>query len=286
MKALSIARTVAALAASKVSLERFLSGEALREPSLPFISIPTTCRDHFMSHPRYVLTDGFRQRPVVVQVPLENNRLVVLDPKISTSLSPKYYNVVLLDVLLGAIEAHLCSQANFHSDLLALKAIETIGQAYAEVAFNPKDIRPRVRTSEACMLAAMAIGTTSLGLGGAISFAVNSRYNIPKSWVSTAVLPFLLDLHAMHQPARVAAIARALGEEIESYTSEEAAQRASKAVRRIIGKFELPSRLRDFNVSIDMLPEIAEIASELEYARLVPFAVGHQMIYDLVKQAF
>ena len=136
------------------------------------------------------------------------------------------------------------------------------------------------------MLAGMAVATTSLGLGAAISFAVNSRYNIPKSWAATAVLPFLLDLHAQHQAQRVANIARALGEDIDSFTSEEAAQRASKAVRRIIGKFELPSRLRDFNVSIDMLQEIAAIASELEYSRNVPFAVGHQAMYDLVKQAF
>jgi alcohol dehydrogenase len=286
MKAISIARTVAALAPSRVGLERFLAGEQPREAGLPFISVPTTCRDHFMTQPNYVMTDGFRQRPVVVRTPLYNNRLVVLDPKISMSLSPKYYNVVLLDVLLAAIEAYTSAGANFHSDMLSMRAIETIGQCYSEVAFNPKDIRPRVRASEACLLTSQALSTTSLGIGAAISFAVNSRYNIPKSWAATAVLPFLLDLHAIHQPARVASIARALGEEIDAYTSEEAALRASKAVRRIVAKFELPSRLRDFNVSIDMLPEIAEIAAELEYSRSVPFTASHQAIYDLVKQAY
>lgn len=286
MRTLAIARTVSAIAPSATSLERFLAGESVRGPAIPLISVPSTCRDHFMARPHYVMTDGFGRRPVVVSSPVENIRLVVLDPKVSTGLSPKYYSVVVMDVLAAAIEAYLSSQSNFYSDILALQAIDNIAHAYMELAHNPKDIRPRLKLAEACLLTGLAMTGSNLGLGGAVSFAVNSRFNIPKAWASTALLPFLLDLHAANQPQRVANVAKALGEEIDSFTSEEAALRASKAVRRIVAKLELPSRLRDFNLSMDMLPEIADIAAEMEFARAVPFAVSHPTVYDLVKQAF
>lgn len=286
MKTLAIARTVAYVAPSRLSLERFLAGEASKDNALPFISIPTTCRDHFMARQEFIMTDGFSQRPVLVRTPVDNTRLVVLDPKISTSLSPKYYSVIIIDVLMAAIEAYTSTQANFYSDILALQAIENIAQAYMELAYNPRDIRPRLKMSEACMLTGLALTSSNLGIGASVSFAVNSRFNIPKAWVATAILPFLLDLHASNQPQRVVNISRALGEDIESFTSEEASMRASRSVRRIIAKLELPSRLRDFNLSLDMLPEIVDIASEMDFSHFVPFSVSHQMIYDLVKQAF
>lgn len=286
MKALTMGRTLACLAEGKVSLERYLAGEELTGPGLPFISIPSTCRDHFLAQNSFVMTDHYRQRPVLLASPDAMIRYVILDPKISTALSAKYYSVVVMDVLLAAAEAYLSNHANFLADTQALGALDKISGAYLDLAHSPKDIRPRIKMAEAGLLSGLALGISSQGIGGAISYAANSRFGIPKSWAATALLPHILDLHAGHQPARVAAIAQALGEDTETLSPEDGAAKASRAVRRIIARLDLPSRLRDFNFSVDMVPELAEIALELPFLRHVPFAVNHQLLYDLIKQAF
>ncbi len=286
IKALTVARTIASIAPSNLSIERFFAGEVPGDKTLPFIAIPGTCRDHFLAQSSYVMTDNFRRKPVVLRSPAKMERVTILDPKVSTSLSPKYYAVVMMDVFLAAIEAFTSSQANFLSDGFALRSIEILSQAMIEFSQSPKDIRPRLKAAEAGLLSSLALSTSTQGIGGALSYAINSRYAVPKSWVATALVPLVLDLHGNHQPNRVAALAKAMGEDVDNLSPEDASLLASKVARRIVARLDLPSRLRDFHLSLEMVPEICELALDLPFIRSVPFSVNQQVVSDLVRQAF
>lgn len=285
-KALSTARMLSALHDGKTSLERHMAGEMPAGPSLPLICIPSTCRDHYLFRNDYVVNDQYARKPVVLASPDCQSRHVIMDPRISISLSHKYFSVAVMDILLASAEAYLSSDACFLSDTHALDSIRRIAENHADLAHNPRDIRPRVAIAEASLLSALATGTSGQGPGGAIACAANARFGVPRSWVATALLPHVLDLHAGPQPERVAAIARALGEDTDNVSAEDAAMRASRSVRRIIARLDIPGRLRDFNLSVDMVPELAELALELPFSRKIPFTISHQSVYDLLKQAF
>jgi len=286
MNALSIARIVAILAGGKVSFERYVKGNMPDGASLPLISIPSSCKDHFMAQEQFIITDQYLQRPVVLHTPPSMERYEILDPRIGTGVSQKNYSMTMMDVLLAAVESYLSSSSNFLSEGQSLGAVERIAQVSLDFAGNSNDIRPRIKASEAGLLSALALSSSDQGLGGALSYAANSRFAVPKSWIATALLPYILDLHLSHQVNKVARLATVLGEDTDSMSPEDAASKASKSVRRLISRLGIPNRLRDFNLTTDMLSEIADIALTLDFVRFVPFTVTNQLLFDLLKQAY
>ena len=64
------------------------------------------------------------------------------------------------------------------------------------------------------------------------------------------------------------------------------AYRASEAVRRIIGRSELPGRLREMDLAIDDLVDVSDTASSLEMSASAPAPHTASDLYDLIKQAF
>ncbi|MFW5776821.1 MAG: hypothetical protein ACOCZB_05985, partial [Spirochaetota bacterium] len=66
----------------------------------------------------------------------------------------------------------------------------------------------------------------------------------------------------------------------------DAAYQASAAVRRIIGLLELPGRLREMDLAIDDLVDVAEIAAGLDMSASAPVPHTTSDLYDLIKLAF
>jgi alcohol dehydrogenase len=131
----------------------------------------------------------------------------------------------------------------------------------------------------------VGLSISTQGAGGALVYALNGRFGVPKSWLATALLPHVLDYHAGVRPEKVAKIARALGEDIPGISNQDDANQASTVTRRLIGKLSLPARLQDFDLSLDDMVEVAEIAAGLEMVGFAPVAFSQQDLYDLLKQA-
>jgi alcohol dehydrogenase len=285
MRVLAAARAAAVAAPPRNSLYRLLEGEKSGAPPLPFIEVPTSFRDHFMFKNRFVITEteSRRARPIVTENAVA--KAVLFDPKLSMSVPTKYAASTMMDILLASVEGYLSTKSAFLSDTLFLRAIDTVKEAVDDILRSGDTAGPRERASEAGLLAAVGLSISSQGAGGALAYALNSRFGVPKSWVATALLPHVLDYHAGVRPEKVAKIARALGEDIPGISNEDDANQASTVTRRLIGKLALPARLGDFNLSLDDMVEVAEIASGFEMVGYAPVAFSQQDLYDLLKQA-
>jgi alcohol dehydrogenase len=212
-------------------------------------------------------------------------RQVLFDPKLAMSLPPKYAASTMMDILLAAVEGYLSTRSAFLSDTLFLRAIDTVKEAVDDVLRSGDSTGPRERASEAGLLTAVGLSISSQGAGGALVYAMNGRYGVPKSWLATALLPHVLDYHAGVRPEKVAKIARALGEDIPGISNQDDANQASTVTRRLIGKLALPARLQDFDLALDDMVEVAEIAAGFEMVGYAPVAFSRQDLYDLLKQA-
>jgi alcohol dehydrogenase len=192
----------------------------------------------------------------------------------------------MMDTLLAAVEGYVSTRSTFFSDTLLLVAIRRLGSALRGITETPNDPKHRITASESGMLASVALAATSQGVGGALSYAINSRYTVPKSWIATVLLPHVMDATVNARPEKLKQIAHALGEEARELKPAEAAYQASAAVRRTIGKLELPGRLRDMDLAIDDLVDVAEVASAMEMSGSTPIPHSPSDLYDLIKLAF
>ena len=286
VKTLSIAKAIAMAATSGADIDDFLSGVQSEKPALPYIEIPTTCRNPFMFLDEYLMVDARDRSGKLGRTQKGITKAVLIDPKLSVNLPAKYTATTIMDTLLGAIEGILSNRANFLSDTFMMKAVEMIGALIKDGFQNADDVRMRMNASAAGLLYGMGLATTKLGIGSALSFAINAKFLAPKSWVSTILLPYVLEFAVNVRGDRIAAIAGLLGEDVSGLPPVEAPARAIEAVRRIIASLNLPTRLREFDLSLDEMVEIAGSARTFDMMNYLPRAVSTEDIYEMIKSAF
>jgi len=188
--------------------------------------------------------------------------------------------------LLGCVEGYLSARANQLSDTFLVRAIEMLGGIVKDGIQNVDDIRLRTTASMAGLLMGLGLSTSRQGIGAALSYAINARFMTPKSWVSTILLPSALEFALNVRGDRIAHIAKLLGEDVSDATSVEAPMRAIEALRRVIGSLGLPTRLREFDLSLDEMLEVAGAARSFDMMNYLPRVVSTEDVYELIKSAF
>jgi len=286
VRTLSIAKCIAMTATAGNDMDDFLSGVQPQNPPLAFIEVPTTCRDPFMFTEEYLMVDGRDRSGRIGRAQKGITRAVLIDPKLSLTLPAKYTATTIMDTLLGCIEGYLSARANLLSDTYFVRAIEMLGIIVKEGIQSVDDIRTRMNASMAGMLMGLGLTTSRQGIGAALSYAINARFMAPKSWVSTILLPAVMEFAVNVRGDRIAHIAKLLGEDVSDATSVEAPMRAIDALRRVISSLALPTRLREFDLSLDEMIEVAGAARSFDMMNYLPRVVSTEDIYELIKSAF
>jgi alcohol dehydrogenase len=287
MRTLSIAKSIAMTAGgAEGEMDDYLSGVQPQHAPLPYIALPTTCRDPFLLTDEYLVCDARDRTARIGRAQKAITKAVIVDPKLSLTLPAKYTATTILDTILAAIEGFLSNRANFLSDTCFTRAIELAAPLAREGSQNVDDLRMRSNASAAGLLVALGLSTSKLGIGSALAYAVNARFLAPKSWVAAILLPYVLEFSLNVRGDRIAAIARLLGEDISDATPVEAPQRAVEAVRRLVSSLNLPSRLREFDTGLDEMIEVAGTARSFDMMNYLPRVVSTEDIYEMIKAAY
>lgn len=287
MRVLSAARIVAAFSSQVVTVREAMAIGASAKP-LAYIEVPSSCRNHLMFKDYCVVTGSSGREPWVVKLPPHMMRLAIFDGKLAAGLSSKAYTAVLIDTILASVEGMLSTRSNVFSDTLLVNAISVLAECVHQVTAAPDDVRPRARAAEASFMSALGLATSMQGAGGAISYAANSYFDIPKSWVGTVLLPYILDYFDSVRPEKSRRIAQALagGDREHDEAIERRNNAASAVSRRLLAKTGLPARLRELDLSLDDLSRVADAASDFETLGFLPVPVGGHELYDILKQAW
>jgi len=286
VRTLSVAKCIAMASPGELEMDEYLSGVQPSGQPLAYISIPTTCRDPFLLVDEYLLTDGRDRSAKIGRTQRRINKAVIVDPKLTITLPPKYTATTLMDTLLVAVEGYLSSRSSFLSDTFFLRACELIGKIIGHLVNQPDDLRVRINASMAGLLASLGLTISKSGVGTALAYAINGSFMVPKSWVSSIMLPHVMEFYSGIASEKLTAVARYLGEDVDDEAPVEGAARAVEAVRRIIGSLGLPTRLRDFDLNLDDMVDIAGIARNFDMMNYLPRSISAEDLYELVKSAY
>jgi alcohol dehydrogenase len=286
MRTLSVGKLIAMVAAGKAEMDDYLSGMLPKPVSLPFVALPTTCRDPFLLTGEYLVTDSRDRSAKLGRVPAGPARAVIIDPRLSATLPPKFTATTLMDTFLAALEGYLSSRNNFLSETFFLPALELIGKTIGPLRDAPDDLRVRMNASTAGLLVALGLTVSRTGVGAALSYAINGRFMVPKSWVASILLPHVMEFYSGVAAEKLARVAAFLGEEVSAAAPVEGAARAVEAVRRVLGSLGLPTRLRDFDLNLDDMVEAASTARGFDMMNYLPRSISSEDLYELLKSAY
>ncbi|OHE77024.1 MAG: alcohol dehydrogenase [Treponema sp. RIFOXYC1_FULL_61_9] len=285
LKTQAIARMAAMLVPGNNDLFSLLDGAEPDSSFLPYLAVPTTGRDPFLFSDRFVTVDPRDRSVKLVKSPPNLCVAAVIDPGLSESLSEKFASTTVFDGFCVAIEAYCSTKANFVSDSLLESAMELYSRIMA--SFTDERVFDVVGGStNAGFLTAFGASLSAPGIGTALSYAINGRFPVAKSWSSTVLLPYVMERLLPARPEKLAKVAALLGEPIEGASVSSAAEMAVEGIRRRMGLLKVPARLKDFGLVLDKLVPVAEAARNLDFVAYSPRPISTEDAYDILKQSY
>jgi len=266
---IDVAKGASAAAQNKMSIREYLGMDKIPEPGLPKILIPTTAGTGSEVSRAIVLIDEKTGAKTAAYSSYLLADIAIVDPLMTLTMPPKVTIDTGMDALVHAIEAYLSVNAHLHTDILALKAINLIGDNLRKVFANPKNIEARYNMCMGSLFAGMSF--TGAGLGGvhALAYPLDSEYHFTHGRSNAVMLPYVMEFNEISSLPKFAIIAKEMGEKLEGLPLREAADKAIISIRKLLKDLAIPERLQDYGVPKEALPNLAK-SGFTSGARLLP----------------
>ena len=285
-KALNLGRTVAAFYNEVHDIYTFVDGASPTTNPLPCICVPTTFRTPFVFSNEVPLTDSRCHQLKLLKVQNNLTKLVIMDPNLMLTLTDNQKATISIDVMNMAIEAYLSQKANFFSDMFVEKGLEIMSYALDGSPSLEITTPEEVLMAQAGIMISMASSSSSLGMGSLLALSIYSRYHKSKSLVASVLLPYALEDTCKYKIARIEKLAHIIRACPEDVTGEDAGKAFVEYIRQKIAMANLPTRLKDLNLTIEQLSLSVEDVGQIDLINNLPKSMTTDDLFDFVKLAY
>lgn len=251
----------------------------------PLITVNTTAGTASEMTSFTIITDTKRHIKMAIVDPRITPDVAVNDPELMVSMPPELTAATGMDALTHAVEAYVSTMATPTTDAAAIKSIELISKYLPEAVAHGEDIRNRDMMAHAEYLAGIAFNNASLGYVHSMAHQLGGFYNLPHGVCNAILLPYVEAYNKQVVPERFADIAKAMGENIEGLSPEQAADRAIEAIRKLASDIGIPSGLKELGAKEEDLELLAEHAMQ-DVCRLTnPRDLSKEDIIEIYRKA-
>ena len=239
-----------------------VGAEIVGVPMLPHVAIPTTsgtgCEVTWgavVKNEADQTKTGFIEFYCVADTAL-------LDPQVTKSMPPRLTASTGMDALTHAIEGYTSPGANPLTDAMNLHAIRLIAKWLPEATHNGDDLDARSYMAFAACVAGVGFFNSMTGGVHACAHALGGIHSVPHGMANTVMLPAIMDFNKEYIAEQLRDVAEAMGAGVKDMSPEEGADAAVVAVTKLIEDIGLPSDLKEWGITEDDLPALAEKAME------------------------
>ncbi len=264
---MDIAKAVAVLATNEGTAGDYQGLNKVPKPGLPKIMVPTTAGTGSEATFTAVLSNKEPKGKAGINSPYLFPELALLDPLLTLSAPPAITASTGMDALTHAIEAYTSLQATVITDTLALQAIELIAHNLCQAVNDGQNPEVRENMLLGSLLAGIGLANAGVGAVHALAYPLGGLYRVPHGVANGLLLPYVIKFNLEKSLEKFARVARAMGEEIENLSLQEAAQRAVEAVNKLSGETKVPRKIKELNAGITEKDFPAMAASAMKVTR-------------------
>lgn len=257
------AKAIAVLATNDGPCSEYFGADRFPHPNLPIVAVPTTAGTGSEVTPYSVLIDGQTHSKRTIAGRSLFPTLALLDPTLTVS-TPRHVTVNTgLDALSQAMEGLVSRRSTPIGDVLALETCRIVREWLPRAADEPTNIEARSQMQYAAMLSGCTIAHSGTTLIHGMGYYFTLEYGVAHGLANAVLLIPVFRYNAFHIPAKIAAIATALGQTADPEPDEAAEKlicglrdlfhnlRLSPGLKNNIGPVEIePNTLRRFAESI------------------------------------
>jgi alcohol dehydrogenase class IV len=181
--ALDAGKAIAALAANPGDIYEYLetigSSKPLREPSLPYIAIPTTAGTGTEVTRNAVLGSKDHQVKVSLRSHFMLPRLAVVDPQLTYDLPANISAFSGMDALSQLIEPFVSIKSNPITNGFCREGIKRVARSLEKACMQGSDIHAREDMSLASLLSGLALANAKLGAVHGFAGPLGGMYDAP-----------------------------------------------------------------------------------------------------------
>ncbi len=199
-------------------LEVIGGGQALTQPPLPYVAIPTTAGTGAEVTRNAVLASPEHRVKVSLRSPLMLPRLAVIDPELTHTLPPAVTASTGLDALTQVIEPYVSNGANPLTDALCREGIHRAARSLRRAYERGDDAEAREDMALASLFGGLALANAKLGAAHGFAGPLGGMFSAPHGAICGRLLPHVMavnvqalqerqpDSRALHRYDRVAQI--------------------------------------------------------------------------------
>jgi len=204
------AKTISVLATNDGAVGQYMGTDAVPEPGVGVIALPTTSGTGSEATRVVVIADSESKLKMSGRSGAYLPSIAILDYRLTMSMPKSLTAATGVDALTHAVEAYVSRRANEFSNLLALSAIEIIWNSIGRAWHNGSDEKARENMLLGSFQAGIAFSNSSVGLVHSMSEPLGACFHVPHGLSNAMLLPAVTRFSANGAPARYAKIARCM----------------------------------------------------------------------------
>ncbi len=251
-KAISITFT------NNVSVSEFEGIDEVKIPGLPLICIPTTAGTSADISQFAIINSkkDFRKFAIISKLIVPD--VALIDPKTTTTMSPRLTAETGMDALVHAIEAYVSNASSPITDITALKAIELIITNLPCAYNEPNNMNCRTNMMLASLLAGFAFSNASLGLVHAMAHSLGGSLDFAHGECNSLLLESVIDFNFDSAPEKYSEIAKLFNINVKSKNHEEIKIALNEEIKKLKKSIGIHYSLKDIGVTKDHIKLLAE----------------------------
>lgn len=283
---LQIAKAISFLVSNGGNLEDYFLGRKGDKKTVAYLEIPSGYGFIPGLVNFFYVLDKFDYIKKSVETDNNYADVIIMDPKLTTTVPGKQSAYIGVELLSLAIEAFISKKMSPIAEALSIKAIDIVSNNLAKSLQDPENLNFKGLMCTSGILTSLAIANSSPGIVYALALALNSKFNIHQSIGCSILLPHALEFNLTSCANKYIHIAKAFGVNIADLTVVEAAIKAVEGVRKILADLRVPTRLSELNIDKSELGQVARLARSYEFMNNVPRPVSKDDLFNILTSAF
>lgn len=258
---LDVAKVAALLLGSDQPLDDAWGVNNAVGPRLPLVLVPTTSGTGSEVTPVAILTvGGDEKRGVSSPVILPD--IALLDAELTLGLPASITAATGVDAMVHAIEAYTSASTNNNplSRMLAREALRLLGANIDTAVMDGGNVAAREAMLLGSMLAGQAFANSPVAAVHALAYPIGGIFHVPHGLSNALVLTAVLRFNLPAAAAAYAEIAADAFPHLADIAEDSRAEAFVAALQSLIGRLQMPMRLRDVNIPENALPRMASDA--------------------------
>lgn len=290
--ALDAGKAIAAMLANTGELLDYLEvigrGQALAQPSVPFIAIPTTAGTGSEVTRNAVLASPAHGVKVSLRSPFMLPKVAVVDPELTYGLPPAVTASTGLDALTQLIEPYVSARANPMTDALCVEGIRRVARSLRVAFAEGRNAAARLDMAVASLFGGLALANAGLGAAHGFAGPIGGQFPAPHGAVCAALLPHVMaaNLHALRQ-RQPAAQTLPRYEEVARLVTGNAAATAEAGVewvRKLVADLNVP-RLSHYGLKPAHTAELVGKAAQASSMKANPIVLTTDELTGILERA-